>query len=96
MAVTTRLDPIQEMIAAGAKIIDVRSPEEFDDEHFPDAVNIPVNLIQSKLAEVGDKDAPVVLYCASGSRSAYAARILSMAGYKKVVNAGGLYDMPGY
>ncbi|PKL25476.1 MAG: rhodanese-like domain-containing protein [Spirochaetae bacterium HGW-Spirochaetae-3] len=89
-------DPILEMIKGGARIIDVRSPEEFEDEHYPNAVNIPVNLIQARLSELEDKAAPIVLYCASGSRSAYAARILSMAGYKKVVNAGGLYDMPGY
>ena len=37
----------------------------------------------------------VVLYCASGARSAMAARMLSASGFKKVVNAGGLYDMPG-
>jgi phage shock protein E len=90
------MDPILEMIKSGAKVIDVRSPEEFEDEHFPEAINIPVNLIQVRAGELGDKNAPLVLYCASGSRSAYAARILSMAGFKKVVNAGGLYDMPGY
>ena len=95
MAVAT-MDPILEMIKSGAKVIDVRSPEEFEDEHYPDAINIPVNLIQVRAGELGDKNAPLVLYCASGSRSAYAARMLSMAGFKKVVNAGGLYDMPGY
>jgi len=88
-------DPILEMIKGGAKVVDVRSPEEFEDEHFPDAINIPVNIIQTRTAELGEKDAPIVVYCASGSRSAYAARILSQAGFKKVVNAGGLYDMPG-
>ncbi|PKL08443.1 MAG: rhodanese-like domain-containing protein [Spirochaetae bacterium HGW-Spirochaetae-7] len=89
-------DPILDMIKGGAKIIDVRSPEEFEDEHFPNAVNIPVNVITTRLAEIGEKTAPLVLYCASGSRSAFAARILSMAGFKKVVNAGGLADMPGF
>jgi len=89
-------DPIMRMIDGGAKVIDVRSPEEYDDEHYPNAINIPLNLIQAKAAELGDKSAPLVLYCASGSRSAFAARMLSMAGFKNVVNAGGLYDMPGY
>jgi phage shock protein E len=88
-------DPILEMIKGGAKVIDVRSEEEFEDEHFPNAINIPVNIIQTRTAELGEKTDPIVLYCASGSRSAYAARVLSMAGFKKVVNAGGLYDMPG-
>ncbi len=88
-------DPILEMIKNGAKVVDVRSEEEFEDEHFPNAINIPVNVIQTRTSELGEKTDPIVLYCASGSRSAYAARVLSMAGFKKVVNAGGLYDMPG-
>jgi len=87
-------DPILEMINSGAKIVDVRSREEFEDEHYPNAINIPVNEIQRRLNELGDAATPLVLYCASGSRSAFAARLLSMAGYKKVINAGGLYDMP--
>jgi rhodanese-related sulfurtransferase len=37
----------------------------------------------------------VVLYCASGGRSAMAARFLKQNGYADVVNAGGLGDMPG-
>ena len=87
---------VQEKIKAGAKVVDVRTAEEFNDEHFPDAVNIPVDQVMSRLAEFGDKTKPVVVYCASGSRSAFAARLLKNAGYTDVVNAGGLYDMPGY
>jgi len=87
-------DKILSLIKSGARIIDVRSVEEFEDEHYPNAVNIPVNELQARIAEVGDKNAPVVLYCASGSRSALAARILTAAGYSKAINAGGLYDMP--
>jgi phage shock protein E len=89
-------DKILEMINSGARIVDVRSSEEFEDEHYPKAINIPVNELQQRLGEVGDHSTPLVLYCASGSRSAYAARLLSMSGYKQVVNAGGLYDMPGF
>jgi phage shock protein E len=89
-------DPILDLIKSGAKIIDVRSPEEFEDENFPNSINIPVNELQSRLKELGDPSTPLVLYCATGSRSAYAARVLQMAGFKKVVNAGGLYDMPGF
>ena len=96
MADTIIDDPIMRMIDGGAKVIDVRSPEEYDDEHYPNAINVPLNLIQAKASELGDKSDPLVLYCASGSRSAFAARMLSMAGFKNVVNAGGLYDMPGY
>lgn len=83
-------------IKEGAMIVDVRSTEEFEEEHFPAAVNIPVDEVQMRLSEFGEKDRSLVLYCASGSRSAYAARILKSAGFTNVINAGGLSDMPGY
>ncbi len=86
---------LSEMIKNGAKIVDVRSTEEFEDEHFPGAVNIPVNEIQKRMPELGEKEAPIIMYCASGSRSAFAARTAASAGYKNVMNAGGLSDMPG-
>jgi len=90
------MSALLENIKKGAKIVDVRTPEEFQDEHFPNAVNISVEQVHERLAEFGDKNAPVIVYCATGSRSAYAARILKTAGYSDVINAGGLYDMPGY
>jgi phage shock protein E len=81
-------------IKSGAKIVDVRTLEEFEEEHYPNAINISVEQVQFRLAEFGEKSTPIVVYCASGSRSAYAARILKSAGYTDVTNAGGLYDMP--
>ncbi len=82
-------------IQSGAKIIDVRTPEEFNEEAYPNAVNIPVDQIQERITEFGEKTKPILVYCASGARSAYAARLLKNAGYTDVINAGGLYDMPG-
>ncbi len=81
-------------IKSGAKIIDVRSTEEFGEEHYPNAINIPVDQLQPRINEVGEKSDTIILYCASGARSAYAARILKSSGFTDVVNAGGLYDMP--
>lgn len=85
---------LEEMIKSGAKIFDVRTVEEFQEEAYPNAVNIPVDEMMTRIAEFGDKNAPIILYCASGARSAYGARLLKNAGYTNVVNAGGLYDMP--
>ena len=85
---------VKDMIKAGAKIIDVRTKGEFDDESFPGAINIPLNILPAKLEELGPKDKPIVLYCASGARSAQAARLLKQAGFSEVVNAGGIDDMP--
>jgi phage shock protein E len=85
---------VKDKIKAGAKIIDVRSPGEFADEAYPGAVNIPLNVLPAKVAELGPKDKPIVLYCASGARSASAARFLKQEGFTDVVNAGGIDDMP--
>jgi phage shock protein E len=85
---------ISEKIKAGARVIDVRTQDEFSDESYPGAVNIPLSELPSRLEKLGRKDAPIVLYCASGARSSQAARILKAAGFSDVVNAGGLSDMP--
>ncbi|MBK7506577.1 MAG: rhodanese-like domain-containing protein [Bacteroidetes bacterium] len=84
---------VKQKIEAGAKIVDVRSPDEFRDGGFPGAVNIPLQDLQRRLGEI-PKEKPVVLYCASGARSGMGARMLKQAGYADVTNAGGLGDMP--
>ena len=84
---------VMEKVKAGAKIVDVRTPDEFRDGAYPGAVNIPVQELGARLGEV-PKNAPVVVYCASGARSAAAAQFLRRSGYADVVNAGGLDDMP--
>jgi len=85
---------VKDKIKAGAKIVDVRSKDEFADGFFPGAVNIPLGELAGKLGELGPKDKPIVLYCASGARSAQAARLLKQEGFLDVLNAGGLDDMP--
>ncbi len=85
---------VRDKIKAGAKIIDVRTAGEFADGAYPMALNIPLGELPGKLEELGPKDKPIVLYCASGARSAQAARLLKQAGFADVVNAGGLADMP--
>ena len=89
------MSKITEKINAGAKIIDVRSPDEYADGCYKGAVNIPVNILPNKTNSIGSKDTPIIVYCASGSRSAVAMSILKAAGFKDVTNAGGLGDMPG-
>lgn len=85
---------ISQKIQSGAAIIDVRSPDEFADGAYPDARNIPVNSLLSRLSEIGPKDRPVVVYCASGGRSSVAQAMLKANGFTDVTNAGGLGDMP--
>lgn len=84
---------VREKLAAGAKVVDVRSPGEFSSGAYPKAKNIPLDSLVSRMGEL-PRDKPIVLYCASGSRSAQAARLLKKAGFSDVLSAGGLGDMP--
>lgn len=85
---------VKEKIAAGARIVDVRTPAEFKDGAYTGAINIPLPTLLARMNELEPKDKPVVLYCASGARSGQGARLLKQAGFTDVINAGGLDDMP--
>ncbi|HTP50410.1 MAG TPA: rhodanese-like domain-containing protein [Anaeromyxobacteraceae bacterium] len=84
---------VMEKIKAGAQVVDVRSPDEFVGGAYPGAVNVPVQELSRRLHEFA-KDRPVVVYCASGMRSAMAERMMKQAGFSDVTNAGGLSGMP--
>jgi phage shock protein E len=75
------------------RLIDVREPFEFAEEHIPGAVNIPLNAIAGHAEEIRNFNSPVVLYCRSGSRSGMALRILNGLGIENLYNGGGLSDM---
>lgn len=77
----------------GPLIVDVRTPDEFRGGAYPGAVNIQLDDLQVRIAELGDKDRDITLYCASGARSAYAQRMLSQMGFSNVKNGGGLMHM---
>ncbi len=85
---------ILEKIRAGARLVDVRTPDEFKDGSYDGAINIPLAALLARQQELGPKDGPIILFCASGARSGLGARLLKQAGFTDVVNAGGLEDMP--
>lgn len=78
----------RKLVADGASLVDVRTTDEFGDGHVQGAKNIPVDQIGARMAEI-PKDKPVVVYCASGARSAAAARTLKNAGYD-AIDIGGM------
>lgn len=88
-------ETIRTFLDQGAALVDVRSPEEFSQDHYPGARNIPLTLIAERAKELGSTDTPVILYCNSGSRSAPALRQLKRLGFQKTVNAGGLSRLRG-
>ena len=74
--------------------IDVRSPQEYREQHLDTAVNIPFMQIMQRITEVTtDRQANISLYCTVGSRAEIAKKILESMGYENVVNKGGLKDI---
>jgi len=74
-------------------VVDVRTRGEFLSGAFPGAVNIDLDQLAAKANELGDKSREIVLYCASGARSAYGVRMLQQMGFTNVKNGGGLMHM---
>ena len=82
-----------ERIAAGAIVLDVREPEEFDQGALPGALHIPRGQLESNVeSRLVDKDAQVVVYCAVGARSAFAAQTLQELGYTDVMSMAGGFN----
>src|SRR5438105_11188437 len=75
----------------GPLLVDVREQHEFEEAHIPGAIHVPRGHLESRIeGKVGDKHGPVVLYCASGQRSALAAHTLqSLLGYDDVASMTG-------
>lgn len=77
------------LVKEGAIILDVRSKGEFAGGHIKNAINIPVNELNSNLSKLRDKHKTIICCCASGMRSGSAKRMLQEKGYTSVYNGGG-------
>lgn len=58
------LEGLHRLIDQGAQIVDVLPAREYDDDHIPGAVNLPLRGIETEARQVLDPDRPVVVYCA--------------------------------
>mgnify|MGYP000480486296 CR=1 FL=1 len=76
-----------------ATIVDVRTPEEFAENHFPDAINIPLDQVPQSIEKFKKMPKPVVAYCRSGNRSGMAVSMLKQSGITDVINGGGLDEL---
>ncbi len=70
-------------------LVDVRTADEFATGHIHGAVNIPLDILETRLNEVSPTE-PVVVYCHSGNRSSKAVQILANAGYSQIYDLGGI------
>ena len=78
----------RELIETGAQLLDVRSPQEYQQTGLPGAVNIPVDQLAQRAAPELDSSKPVVVYCLSGGRAGQAYALLQSLGFQAVYNLG--------
>lgn len=83
------------MDQGGVTVVDVRTPEEYQQAHITEAVLVPVDSIAGAAPEARpEKNAVLLVYCRTGVRSANAAKRLAALGYTKVYDFGGIVDWP--
>ena len=89
----TEVDPAEadeRRNVTGTVVLDVREPDEYDQGALPGAVHIPRGHLESQVeGRILDHDASVIVYCAGGVRSAFAAETLGELGYTNVVSMAG-------
>jgi phage shock protein E len=78
------------LVEQGALLLDVRTPAEFAQGHIDGAINIAVQELDQRIAELPDKDRTIVLYCRSGARSGRAHDLLKAAGYTSLYDIGAM------
>lgn len=78
------------LVKSGARLVDVRTTAEFQSGHLDGALNVPLQELAGKLNKLGAKDQPVVVYCASGTRSGMARSMLKRHGFSQVFNLGAM------
>ena len=82
----------RDLVEKGARLLDVRSREEFAGGHLPGAIHIPVDELETRIGELEPRHAAVVVYCRSGRRSARAAELLRTSGFDAVYDLGPMSD----
>jgi rhodanese-related sulfurtransferase len=83
---------VRQVQAGDAKLLDVRTEEEWDAGHAPQAERFELSRLEAGELPDVPKDAKIHVYCRSGNRATTAVEILEQAGYTDVTNIGGLTD----
>ncbi|WP_299549385.1 rhodanese-like domain-containing protein [Seonamhaeicola sp.] len=90
----TKKNRIEDFKNRGAVIIDVRTPQEYQQGAISGSKNIPLQTLNSKIDAIRKLNKPVITCCASGMRSGSACRILKPHGIE-VLNGGGWQSLSG-
>ena len=81
--------------AAGAVLLDVRTPQEYQEGHIPGSQNMPLQQLDKVEEVTENKDTVLYVYCHSGARSRQAVSLLKHMGYTNVHNIGGIAAYSG-
>ena len=81
--------------AAGAVLLDVRTPQEYREGHIPGSQNVPLQQLDNVEEVTENKDTVLYVYCRSGARSRQAVSLLQAMGYTNVHNIGGIAAYSG-
>ena len=81
--------------AAGAVLLDVRTPQEYREGHIPSSQNVPLQQLDKVEEVTENKDTVLYVYCRSGARSRQAVSLLKHMGYTNVHNIGGIAAYSG-
>ena len=83
----------QEIAAGNAVVLDVREPDEYEQGALPETLHIPRGTLETSVeGRIPDKSSHVVVYCAGGTRSAFAAKTLQELGYTDVASVVGGFN----
>ena len=95
-AAVREIEPVEaerEIAAGNAVVLDVREPDEYEQGALPDAVHIPRGTLETSVeGRIPDKSSHVVVYCAGGTRSAFAAQTMQELGYTDVASVIGGFN----
>ncbi len=58
-----RREEVRKRVAAGAQLVEVLPSPEYEEDHLPGAIHLPLRKIESSAQEVLDRDRPVIVYC---------------------------------
>lgn len=75
------------------KVIDVRTKNEFDTHHIPNALHYDImNMMEGSFPDIA-RDTPIILYCESGNRSMMAKMLMEQAGFSSIEDGGAMLDL---
>jgi rhodanese-related sulfurtransferase len=63
MPTTVDRDQVQQLVSPGAQLVDVLPPEEYESQHLPSAINIPLKVLDQQTTAQLERTRPTIVYC---------------------------------